>query len=232
VALDAPSALSGSKEQRDRPADTGFRAPVKSITQSWAFRRRGLVGGLCLAAAALLSIFGTPYIGDASPPALLLNLAGWLLFLLYAGMRIWATLYIGGSKDRRLQTKGPYSVTRNPLYLGSISFALSAACFLKSFTVIALALAAAVFYFRWVIPAEEEVLEGIFGQTFRDYKRRTPRAIPRPSLYQADPTVEVNLRALRTEAKRLFFASTMPFLLFYALPLRQLAWWPHLFHLP
>lgn len=232
MALDVPSALPGKEEQRGRPTDGGERPAVKSITQSWAFRRRGLVGGLCLAAAALLSIFGTPYIGDASAVALLLNLAGWLLFLVYAGMRIWATLYIGGSKDRRLQTMGPYSITRNPLYFGSISFALSAACFLKSFTVIALALGVAFFYFRWVIPAEEEVLEGIFGQTYRDYKRRTPRAIPRPSLYRADPTVEVNLRGLRTEAKRLFFASMMPFLLFYALALRQAAWWPRLFHLP
>jgi protein-S-isoprenylcysteine O-methyltransferase Ste14 len=232
VASDVPSALSETKEPRGHPADRGAHSSAKSITQSWAFRRRGLVGGLCLSAAALVSIFGTPLIGGAGLLGLLLNLAGWLLFLLYAGMRIWATLYIGGAKDRRLQTKGPYSVTRNPLYLGSISFALSAACFLKSFTVIALALAAALFYFRWVIPAEEEVLEGIFGQAFRDYKRRTPRAIPRPSLYQADPTVEANLRALRTEAKRLFFASMMPFLLLYVLQLRQLPWWPHFFRLP
>jgi protein-S-isoprenylcysteine O-methyltransferase Ste14 len=185
-----------------------------------------------LASAAIVSLFGTPLLGNIGPLALLLNLAGWLLFLLYVGMRIWATLYIGGSKDRRLQTQGPYSITRNPLYLGSISFALSAACFLKSFTAIALTLAAALFYFRWVIPAEEEVLEGVFGQPFRDYKRRTPRAIPRPKLYQSNPTVEVNLRALRTEAKRLFFASMMPFILLYLLQFRRLPWWPHIFHLP
>jgi len=147
-------------------------------------------------------------------------------------MRIWSTLYVGGVKDRILQTTGPYSVTRNPLYVGGFCFALSIAFFLKSVSLVGLTLVASVAYVRWVIPAEEEVLESIFGEAFREYKRRTPRMIPRPSLYISAPTVEVRLRALRTEAKRLFTASLMPILVFVLLHFRGAAWWPHWFLLP
>ena len=57
-------------------------------------------------------------------------------------------------------------------------------------------------------------MENIFGEQFRAYKLRTPRLIPRPSLYVAAPTVEVRLRPLRTEAKRLIIASLMLILVF------------------
>lgn len=96
----------------------------------------------------------------------------------------------------------------------------------------ALTLLASAAYSYWVVPAEEEVLEGLFGETFREYKRRAPRMIPRFSLYTSAPTVEVRLRALRTEAKRLFTASMMPILVFILLYFRDAAWWPHWFTLP
>lgn len=179
------------------------------------------MGAVCLVPAALAAIFEAPTVADAGSAAWLLDLMGWMLFLGYVSMRIWATLYIGGSKDSRLATTGPYSVTRNPLYLGGLCFALSAACFLKSFLVIALTLVAAWIYFRWVISAEEEVLEGIFGQAFLDYKRSTPRVIPRPSLYQSGPVVAVNVHAFRTEAKRLWIASLMPFIGLHAAQIRH-----------
>jgi peroxiredoxin len=82
---------------------------------------------------------------------------------------------VGGVKDKVLQTTGPYSITRNPLYVGGFCFALSIAFFLKSSSLALLTLAASAAYVRWVVPAEEEVLESIFGEAFREYKRRTPR---------------------------------------------------------
>ena len=106
--------------------------------------------------------------------------------------------------------------------MGGFCFALSIACFLKSISLAVLTLAASAAYVRWVIPAEEEVLEGIFGEAFREYKLRTPRILPRPSLYTAAPTVEVRVRAMRIEAKRLFTASLMPILVFVLLHFRDM----------
>ena len=205
---------------------------TKSVTDSWIFTHRSLIGVACLAPAGLAVIFGRPWIAESSPWALLLDFAGWIFFLAYLGTRIWATLYVGGVKDKVLQTTGPYSITRNPLYVGGFCFALSISCFLKSISLAALTLAASAAYVRWGVPAEEEVLESIFGEAFREYKRRTPRMIPRLGLYTAAPTVEVRIRAMRTEAKRLFTASLMPILAFILLHFRGLPWWPHWFTLP
>lgn len=204
----------------------------ESATGSWAFRHRGLIGGACLVPAALAAIFSPAAVADSGSAAWLLDLLGWTLFLAYVSMRIWATLYIGGAKDIRLQTTGPYSITRNPLYLGGLCFALSAACFLKSVSVIALTLVAAGIYLCWVIPAEEKVLERIFGHAFVDYKSRTPRLLPRPSLYQSAPTVELNLRAFRTEAQRLWIASLVPFFGLRAAQIHDALAHSHWFHLP
>ncbi len=205
---------------------------TKTVTDSWIFTHRSWIGAVCLAPVGLAVIFSKPWISEIAPLALLLDFVGWFFFLAYLTMRIWSTLYVGGVKDRILQTTGPYSVTRNPLYVGGFCFALSIAFFLKSVSLVGLTLVASVAYVRWVIPAEEEVLESIFGEAFREYKRRTPRMIPRPSLYISAPTVEVRLRALRTEAKRLFTASLMPILVFVLLHFRGAAWWPHWFLLP
>jgi protein-S-isoprenylcysteine O-methyltransferase Ste14 len=205
---------------------------AKSVTDSWIFTHRSLIGIACLAPAGAAVIFSRPLIPESSPWALGLDFAGWVFFLAYLSMRIWATLYVGGVKDRVLQTTGPYSITRNPLYVGGFCFALSIAFFLKSFSLAILTLAASAAYARWVVPAEEDVLESIFGEVFREYKQRTPRMIPRLSLYSAAPTVEVRIRALKTEAKRLYTASLMPILIFILLRFRGMPWWPHWFMLP
>jgi protein-S-isoprenylcysteine O-methyltransferase Ste14 len=205
---------------------------MKTVTDSWIFTHRSLIGIACLAPVGLGVLFSRPWLSETAPLALLLDFAGWLFFLAYLTMRIWATLYVGGVKDKILQTTGPYSITRNPLYVGGLCFALSIACFLKSISLAGLAVAAAFAYVAWVIPAEEEVLESIFGESFREYKRGTPRLIPRFSLYTSAPTVETRIRAMRTEAKRLFTASMMPILVFILLHFRNLPWWPHWFLLP
>lgn len=205
---------------------------TKSVTDSWIFTHRSLIGIACLAPAGVAVIFSKPWIAEASPLAFVLDFAGWVLFLAYLCMRIWATLYVGGVKDKVLQTTGPYSITRNPLYVGGFCFALSITFFLKSVSLALLTLAASAAYVHWVVPAEEEVLESIFGDSFREYKARTPRMVPRWSLYTSAPTVEVRIRAMRTEAKRLFTASLMPILVFVLLHFRGMPWWPHWFLLP
>ena len=69
----------------------------------------------------------------------------------------------------------PYTWTRNPMYLGLATTLFGLAIFFGS---IAMLLAPAVFFAvidRMVIPREEETMERLFGQDYRDYTYRVRR---------------------------------------------------------
>jgi len=71
----------------------------------------------------------------------------------------------------------PYTWTRNPMYLGLVTALFGLAIFFGS---IVMLLAPAVFFAvidRMVIPREEETMERLFGQEYRDYTYRVRRWI-------------------------------------------------------
>jgi protein-S-isoprenylcysteine O-methyltransferase Ste14 len=71
----------------------------------------------------------------------------------------------------------PYTWTRNPMYLGVVMMLLAMAVFFGS---IVMLLAPAVFVAvidRIVIPREQETMERLFGQDYRDYTYRVRRWI-------------------------------------------------------
>jgi protein-S-isoprenylcysteine O-methyltransferase Ste14 len=71
----------------------------------------------------------------------------------------------------------PYTWTRNPMYLGLATTLFGLAAFFGS---IAMLLAPAVFFAvidRMVIPREEETMERLFGQDYRNYTNRVRRWI-------------------------------------------------------
>jgi protein-S-isoprenylcysteine O-methyltransferase Ste14 len=203
---------------------------VPHVRTKFSFRNRGLLGVLLLAPVAIAVLFSKPLMAESSPGGLILNAAGWCFFLLYAGVRIWATLYVGGHKDRDLQTEGPYSICRNPLYFGSLCFALSLACFLKSAPFAITILAAFFVYLKFVVKSEEHFLEMRFQQSYRNYCGRTPRFWPRWSAFQTPPTVNVDLKRLYKEIIRLSRATLLPLLLQIVMQQRTQDWWPHWFN--
>ncbi len=74
-------------------------------------------------------------------------------------------------------SQSPYTWTRNPMYLGLATTLFGLAIFFGS---IVMLLAPAVFFAvidRMVIPREEETMERLFGQDYRDYTYRVRRWI-------------------------------------------------------
>ena len=86
-------------------------------------------------------------------------------------------------KNEELTMTGPYGMTRNPLYLGSLIIALGFALASRSWIIAAIAAAMLIVIYIPVIRSEEEFLRARFPE-FDDYCRNVPRLFPRLKLAQ------------------------------------------------
>ncbi len=92
--------------------------------------------------------------------------------------RTWCAMYIGGNKLNRLVTEGPYSLTRNPLYVFSAIAAFGLGAQLGSVVFALICAAATLVIFALVIRHEERALAERFPDEFTRYKARVPRLTP------------------------------------------------------
>jgi protein-S-isoprenylcysteine O-methyltransferase Ste14 len=108
-----------------------------------------------------------------SPRSLLI---GGVVAALGACIRVWAAGYI--DKGKALATAGPYAMTRNPLYVGSL---LMGSGILIAGQVYWLLLPFGALYLALYIPVmkreEQELLQG-YGNEFLAYAGRVPRFFP------------------------------------------------------
>jgi len=92
--------------------------------------------------------------------------------------RAWCSLYIGGRKKAEIVSTGPYSISRNPLYVFSYAAAFGVGAQTGSFVMAVLFVMIAVLVFHFTIAKEEAWLTEAFGQPYLDYLARTPRCGP------------------------------------------------------
>lgn len=98
-----------------------------------------------------------------------------------AALRLWGTAYLGASivhsgelHAGQAMVAGPYRYLRNPLYLGSVLFALGVSILMPPSGAAVFLLAIAVFYFRLIL-TEEDFLARQLGAPYAEYRRRVPR---------------------------------------------------------
>jgi len=125
------------------------------------------------------------------------SILGYMMLVAAALWRIWSELFIAGTKNGELASGGPYSMVRNPLYVGNFVGAVGLG-FAVEQPILGLALGA-VFALSYpaVIAQEEANLTRIFGERFRDYCARVPRWIPDFSLYREPDQVSLEPRHMR-----------------------------------
>lgn len=203
-----------------------------TVRSAFGFRHRGAIGVVLFTPVGVAALFSAPTVAENSLTGLLLTSASWMAFLSYVALRFWSTLHVGGRKDRELQTEGPYSLCRNPLYLGSFAFAVAVACLLKSVIVGAVLLPAILLYLQFVVRAEEHFLELRFQEDYRNYCRRTPRFWPRWAGFQSPAFVRVDLKCLKREVIRLSWAALFIIVLQALVFLRAGPHWPRWFSMP
>jgi protein-S-isoprenylcysteine O-methyltransferase Ste14 len=139
------------------------------------------------------------------------EIGGIVLIILAIFGRAWCTLYIGGRKARDLTDTGPYSISRNPLYLFSFIGATGIGAQTGSLVVALLFGIGAFAIFLPVILREERALETLFGEPFEDYKARVPRFGPRFGAWRDAEILEVRPHLLwRTLRDGLVFLMVIP----------------------
>jgi len=105
--------------------------------------------------------------------------------------RAWCSLYIGGRKKSEIVDRGPYSITRNPLYVFSYIGAFGIGAQSGSATIGFAFVLAAMVVFYITVKREEAFLEREFGAVYAAYKARTPRFWPRFSLWRDEEQLTI-----------------------------------------
>lgn len=154
-----------------------------------------------------------------------------LIFLCIAG-RSWCSLYIGGRKKSQLVQDGPYSVSRNPLYLFSVLGGVGIGLQVGNLTA-GLVCGLFVFaIFNAVIQREEVFLVSHFPATFTEYAARVPRWGPRLSGWRSSEELLVRPRfVLLTFRDALGFLAAIPLLEIVEWA-QEAGWLPVLLRLP
>lgn len=125
--------------------------------------------------------------------------------------RLWSTLYIGQRKNRHLITTGPYSITRNPLYVSSMLAILGVSLMIGSALITAIFVPIFFFLFAYAARRESEYLRSKFGSAYDDYAARTPFFVPNPALMKIDTEVTFRTSTLATAFRDcLFLVALIP----------------------
>ncbi len=93
--------------------------------------------------------------------------------------RIWSYLYICGRKINELVVVGPYSISRNPLYVFSLIAATGVGLASENILILGLIILFFSIMYPIVIRAEEKELARMHGNAFQKYKHAVPCFFPR-----------------------------------------------------
>jgi protein-S-isoprenylcysteine O-methyltransferase Ste14 len=149
---------------------------------TWVQRWRVPLGFLC----------GALFIFFARPTWLTLSIGGGVAVIGLA-LRAWSAGHI--RKNAALATSGPYSYTRNPLYLGSfilgLGFTIASGQPLLAIPFVALFLG---IYFP-VMRVEAGHLAELFGESYHNYARAVPLFFPRLAPYRDEQSSKIKFDA-------------------------------------
>jgi protein-S-isoprenylcysteine O-methyltransferase Ste14 len=153
---------------------------IKPVNQT-ARRHLVQVGAVMVAAVLVL---GQPALA-AHDVHEALEMTGMVFLLACIFGRLWAILYVGGRKNAELVTEGPFSITRNPLYVFSCLGAFGIGLMFGSVIAAALLFGLAFAVLHVTARGEAAFLAARFGPAYAAYAARTPFFWPDPRLYRS-----------------------------------------------
>jgi protein-S-isoprenylcysteine O-methyltransferase Ste14 len=143
-----------------------------------------LIGASFLVCAIVL-VFGRGFAQDFVVDASWVRLLGLVVLVASTLFALWARFSLGTSwsvgaqvgGDRRLRTRGPYAVTRHPIYTGLLGMLVGTALVggLGQWIVL---VAAGLVVAEVKIHMEEQLLLAIFPEEYPRYRRQVPQLVP------------------------------------------------------
>jgi protein-S-isoprenylcysteine O-methyltransferase Ste14 len=125
--------------------------------------------------------FGVALSAAAKIPGLILVVLGAILVLACAGVFISRGRGTPAVFDapRAFVAVGPYRYVRNPMYIGGLMLLLGFGLYLRSISMLFLALFLFALVHLFVLYYEEPTLTRRFGSSYQEYRRAVRRWIPR-----------------------------------------------------
>lgn len=161
-----------------------FRAPKVQRRKSTTVPGPSIMGVL-LEAAGIFIAWGFPTLAAprtsslAMVAALVFGGAGiWLMWSAIAHLgrqfRIQAGLY----EDHQLVRSGPYTVVRHPIYASLLALTLATGILMARLQWLIVGLALCIAGNEIRVRTEDRLLEGRFGEEFREYRRKVRAYVP------------------------------------------------------
>ena len=149
---------------------------MKQQVVAWIIHRRVRITSMLF-----VSMVGLAFVGGARPHDLTdyrdpETIVGLALVLAGVALRSWSAGIL--HKISLLTTVGPYSLVRNPLYVGSFMMMVGFGALIDQME-IWLALTPLMVLFVSTVRSEERMLAYVFGPSWDEYVKSTPRFIPR-----------------------------------------------------
>ena len=203
---------------------TGFDLQHIQRLRKWAI-------GVCLLGAVGLSMVTVTQWGDGVFHKGMESVGLGAIVVAIVG-RAWCSLYIGGRKKAEIVDTGPYSISRNPLYLFSHLAAFGIGAQTGNLILALVFTTISVLVFHFTVRREEAWLLNEFGAPYADYMRRVPRNGPDFSRWRDNPSLEIRPQFFLTTLRDgLVFLLAIP--IFEGIEhLQEIGWLAPLLHLP
>ena len=137
----------------------------------------GKISGYVIWVILISSIFTANNIGKLSPveiTAVILLSIG-LIFIIVSLINLGRSTRLGiPNEHTEFKTRGLYTISRNPMYLGFDMLSIAAILFVHSWTVAVLGLYS-LFIYHIIILAEEKYLTNRFTEKYLEYKKAVRR---------------------------------------------------------
>ena len=194
----------------------------------WEKQRTGLSKLVAVLAFILLALTQSHWELQHENVATFLFSTGLGLAAIGATGRIWCSFFISGLKDGELVTEGPYSISRNPLYVFSSIGLVGVGLSTETLTYPLLFLVIFGLYYPGIMAREERRLEELFGESFRQYRQRVPRFWPNAGLYSEPTSWTSNPRLFRRHILSDIWFVWIAAIIELVEGMRNVGWLPHL----